>query len=454
MLTLTEIINEYQMYEDLEFCNFIRDLESRYKVKNEIEFFNNLVNFSKNAGIPLHSWFKYREGYSNKLVNELLIRFPIGRNQIVLDPFCGSGTTLVEAGLMGYRSTGIDANPMSVEITNAKSQIYSLDEINKAKEYLSLMENRDFLLNDNIIVNYSDVFDYFRNDNLVELLNINEFINKEIAEEKIRTLFRAGYLSIIEECSERKRDGNGLKYAPSKVQNVKIHFLFKMDDILTDVANYSLNATGKAFWGTAVDMVQPIKTYIDELTATVGSIIFSPPYANSFDYFESYKLELRLGGFIDQIGKEGLAPFRKLAVRSFVSGGKDETVADNYLSKLASEIENAIPLKEARTGKKDARTRKVPKMIKGYFLDMEQVLRECFTLLDKGGHCSVVVDQSSYLGKIVPTDILLAFYGEQIGFEVKEIIICRHAKTSSQQMTQFPYLKNSLRESIVVLRKK
>ena len=67
--------------------------------------------------------------------------------------------------------------------------------------------------------------------------------------------------------------------------------------------------------------------------------------------------------------------------------------------------------------------------------------------------CHIVIDQSSYLGKIVPSDLLFAYLAEEIGFKVKKIIECRNAKTSGQQVNQFPYLKNGLRESIVVLTK-
>lgn len=120
---------------------------------------------------------------------------------------------------------------------------------------------------------------------------------------------------------------------------------------------------------------------------------------------------------------------------------------------LAEEIENAIPEKEILTGKRDSRTRKVPAMIKGYFSDMQDIILECSLSLPKGKRCYIVVDQSSYLGKIVPTDLLFGYIAEKCGFKVVEIDICRNAKTSGQQIQRFPYLKTALRESIVILEK-
>ena len=122
-----------------------------------------------------------------------------------------------------------------------------------------------------------------------------------------------------------------------------------------------------------------------------------------------------------------------------------------FIGWMSDEIETAIPEKEARTGRKDARTRKVPKMIKGYFSDMEKVIAQSAEVLPSGKKCCIVVDQSAYLGRIVPTDLFLAAIAEDYGFKVNEIIVCRNAKTSGQQIRLYPYLKDSLRESIVVL---
>ena len=93
-------------------------------------------------------------------------------------------------------------------------------------------------------------------------------------------------------------------------------------------------------------------------------------------------------------------------------------------------------------------------MIRGYFTDMEQVIAESSKVLTSGKKCYIVVDQSAYLGRIVPTDLFLAAIAEDYDFNVNEIIICRQAKTSGQQIQLYPYLADSLRESIVVLEKR
>ena len=96
----------------------------------------------------------------------------------------------------------------------------------------------------------------------------------------------------------------------------------------------------------------------------------------------------------------------------------------------------------------------MPNMLRGYFTDMGKVLSELYQALDQNGYCYIVVDQSAYVGVIVPTDVILANIAESIGFEVENIIICRKAATSVQQRKAYPYLVSTLRESIVCLQKK
>lgn len=437
-----------KIYESEELSKFIMELEQKYNIINDFEHYNQLVNFSQNKDKPVHEWFKYREGFSSTLIEEIINISNLTSNDIILDPFVGSGTTSVVATQMGYESIGIDVNPMSIEVAKIKSTKYTDSEIKQVKKYLDLLKDdyKNITINENELISK-----YFQFDNYIALKKIMYFINK-LDESKVKEILFCSYLSIIEECSDRKRDGNGLKTVPTKVRNVLNFYLEKTNTIINDILtiNKDYKATSHNYVGTAKDL----NKYVDEIknntNKQIGAIIFSPPYANSFDYFESYKLELNLGGFITN--KRTINTFRNNAIRSFI-GCEHEDKPDKYIRLLSKEIEDAIPIKEKETGKKDARTRKVPQMIMGYFKDMEKVIEECYKALRKNGKCYIVIDQNSYLGKIIPSDLLFAYFAEKHGFKVNEIIECRTAKTSSQQQKKYPYLKEMLRESIVVLEK-
>lgn len=422
------------------------DLESRYTLTDEHDKFHNLVNFSTNTSVPYHQWFPYREGFSGQLINELITLSNANPQECIIDPFCGSGTTNIVAAQLGFDTIGLDVNPMSAFLTDAKVTCYTDKNIDDA---LTICKSITPI---NTIIDSADTQDikkYFTDENYYGLVHTKSIIDS-VEDDNVRKLLLVGFLAIVIDCSNRKRDGNGLKIHASKVENVYDYYTQKMFKIIEDIRDYRVkNIKGYGIYDSALNMSSIHKKVLKE--KPVGSIIFSPPYANSFDYFESYKLELVFGGFTD--GIRGLNELRKKAVRSFI-GGSTAASIHPIVDEIANEIEQAIPIKELETGKTDSRTRRVPNMIRGYFYDMDQVIKECAKCLNKDKSVFIVVDQSSYLGKIVPTDLIFGLLGEQEGFYVEKIIECRKARTSTQQLNKYPYLKNCLRESIVQLKKR
>ncbi len=81
----------------------------------------NVVAPRKNADLnklqagdrPVHEWFRFVLSYPPHLVRDYLQQFGITRTSLVLDPFCGTGTTLVECKKHGVPSVGVEANPMA-----------------------------------------------------------------------------------------------------------------------------------------------------------------------------------------------------------------------------------------------------------------------------------------------------------------------------------------------------
>lgn len=80
------------------------------------------------ADHPLHSMCSYLGGYPPRVPRGLMARWT-GPRATILDPFCGSGTTLVEARLLGRRSIGVDLNPLAVALSRAKLQRVGLGDL-------------------------------------------------------------------------------------------------------------------------------------------------------------------------------------------------------------------------------------------------------------------------------------------------------------------------------------
>src|SRR5713226_2577512 len=69
---------------------------------------------------PAHEWYRFVLSFPPHLVRQYLDRFDIQKEHCVLDPFCGTGTTLVECKKRGVPSIGIEANPMAFFASQVK----------------------------------------------------------------------------------------------------------------------------------------------------------------------------------------------------------------------------------------------------------------------------------------------------------------------------------------------
>ena len=84
---------------------------------------NHGTNFKNNTTVPIHNWYSYLEGFAWNFVKKTLTELPKKDDFTVLDPFCGSGTTLVESGFMGLKSIGYDINPFLTFVSKIKTDL-------------------------------------------------------------------------------------------------------------------------------------------------------------------------------------------------------------------------------------------------------------------------------------------------------------------------------------------
>lgn len=173
---------------------------------------------------------------------------------------------------------------------------------------------------------------------------------------------------------------------------------------------------------------------------SVEGIIFSPPYANCFDYTEIYKLELWFGNFVSEYAD--LKELRNASLHSHLNGDLNIEVKakSETLTKLLIELQE-----------KELWDKKIPKMLQLYYDDMFKVLDESYASLVDQGFCCIVVGNSAYGGIVFPADLILAEYAEKIGFKVDKIEVDRYIITSSQQYEMTKETGKYLRESVVCL---
>ena len=82
---------------------------------------NGTINALQTANFPVHGWYRFVLSFPPHLVRRYLSKLKIGPEDLVLDPFCGTGTTLVEAKKNGIPSLGCDAHPFAALVSEVKT---------------------------------------------------------------------------------------------------------------------------------------------------------------------------------------------------------------------------------------------------------------------------------------------------------------------------------------------
>lgn len=427
-----------------DLLNFYERLDSEFHViHNDLvgaTYTNVESNFVFSSKYARHRWFNYKEGFSPILVEKIFHEYVLTKDSIVCDPFCGAGTTLAVAKANGMRSVGFEVNPFAAYITKVKTNDYSEEDTVQLGAVLKALENIE--INTEISLPDNEYLcRIFSADMLLVQLNIRDYLT-DLAEGKAKELLYFAWLCTLESCSLFRKAGNGLKVKknPPRYENA-FAFAFRLisDKVNAIIEDFNTDSNG------------PIPTvYTDSVTTlkeripnqTLDMVLFSPPYANCFDYTKIYYLELWFGGFINSAQEQ--KDIRMKSLRSHCHATWPERYSSFRLSELNDEL---LPL----LSKQKLWTKRIPDMLNGYFADMEEALKQIYNSLKVGGHCAIVVSNSAYAGIIIPTDLLLAKIALRLGFKVREIETERLIITSSQQYKKTEAMRKYLRESIIKL---
>src|SRR5436309_8142749 len=82
---------------------------------------NSAINVMQKEDLPIHGWCRFVLSYPPHLVRQYVDAFGLNHSDLLLDPFCGTGTTLIEARKAKIPSIGCDAHPFAALVSRVKT---------------------------------------------------------------------------------------------------------------------------------------------------------------------------------------------------------------------------------------------------------------------------------------------------------------------------------------------
>jgi DNA modification methylase len=231
---------------------------------------NNKFNKLNSVNNPksIHGIFPYRGKISPIDVNNILHKFGV-KNKRVLDPFCGTGTILIEASKMNNKTIGIDVNPIAFLLSQAKIKIQNFKK--ELKNFKNIKEK--VKKNSNILNIPTSIKDNFHIKTAREIMSYSFFFNKMSS--YLKGCFMGAIALSARGCNHYVWTSNivGKKIKPFRYINFEKTFFNKIKKHY-----YRSNKNIKVFNIDARHLAKTIKK------DSIDVVITSPPYFNALDY--------------------------------------------------------------------------------------------------------------------------------------------------------------------------
>ena len=412
-----------------------------------------------------HDWYRFVLSFPAHLVRTYIDRFALDSNHIVLDPFCGTGTTLVECKKLGIQSYGIEPNPMAAFATRTKVD-WDIDPaklITHAVRVAKLTTQR-FVAEGIEDEGGLPLFEA-QPRILPRLKTLPPDVLKLLLTDSISPLPLHKTLLLLETLEEngdpRLAGHEHLALAKTLVNEISnLHFgpeigvgAAKLDaavvdpwlravrTIAADLGRLQRQAATSAIvhQADARDLVHLLPP------ASIDAVITSPPYPNEKDYTRTTRLESVVLGFIKS--KADLRRLKQNLVRSntrsVYKSDTDDRLVENHDE--IQRIAGAIEQRRIELGKTSGFERLYARVTRLYFGGMLRHLLDLRPILRPGAQLAYVVgDQASYLRIMIRTGQLLADLAKSAGYEVVSIDLFRTRLATAT--------KEQLREEVVILR--
>jgi SAM-dependent methyltransferase len=375
---------------------------------------------------PVHRWFVFPHSYSPALVRHLFEKLDVAEGAAVLDPFCGAGTTLLEASRQGMKPIGVDLLPVAVLASRAKLARPSPASLARASARAvdaaaraAARRPRSDLLERALAAE--------AHGSLLAALGT-------AGNDPAGRCVKVATAAAVRPLAKLVADGGWLRSREPAVaaSHAGEVLAARLGEMMSDVEAVPGRRAGSVLKADARALPLPGES--------VQAIVTSPPYPNRHDYTRVFGVELEL---LFGLGT-GVKDLRYRALRSHPEaqapavaplGYRPPTGLSRAIASIASEHSDP----------------RIARMLRGYFEDSFAVLAELRRVLCTGGRAALVVGNASYCGHPIAVDLHLAELAEAAGFRVDGVEALRLRGNSAQQMAV--HGRHPSRESAVLLRR-
>lgn len=382
----------------------------------------NSTTFIDNMNLPIHRWFRYSAGFSAKWVEEIVSEYAKESDSYsdfkILDPFVGSGTTLLACDYIGVKSYGYESHPLISQIAKSKTlwntdigSVYAVAK--KILEYAKSIKSNVYIYPEIVTKCYDE-------KNLKQIDSLRKALEFYADDTDSYILSRMAFIFILRGASHAGT-ATWQYVLPNKkkrrVTDAYEAYISQIEQICEDMLHYQKSSALQQ----SLLIKHDAREEYAHLENSIDMVITSPPYANNYDYADATRLELSVLGEI-----QGWSDLQTLVrpglVRScsqMVSKEKKNTyefLNDPLLYPIRDEIlavcSRLDEEKEKHGGKKNYHT-----MIALYFLDLAQVWRNLRAVCKENSTICFVIGDSAPYGVYVPVDKWLGELAITAGFK-------------------------------------
>lgn len=330
--------------------------------------------------------------------------------RLLFDPYCGTGTSLVEANALGIEAIGTDLNPLARLIAQTKTAVIDIQILD-----LYLKEFNDYIFSIafdiqkiNVVVPEIKNIDFWFDKSVQDKLAEIKYFISSISESNVANFFKVAFSETVRESSWTRNSEFKLfrmteeqmqKFSPDVFGIMQSKLARNHKGLKSFLQTSARNATSQIFDFNTTIGIQNIEP------ESVDIVVTSPPYGDS-------RTTVAYGQF-SRLANEWLDVQNANQVDNLLMGGVTQKQNHHFESVILNEnIEKIAEIDEKRA-----------KEVSSFYVDYQKSIQNVATTLRKGGFACYVVGNRKVKGITLPTDEITREFFESQGFEHHETII-------------------------------